>query len=91
MAISVVFLEEPLPKNPPEEQVPVDGAHLEAVQQDSRGQPSETKEILQEDSGRVQENFIETPSAVHFNAELSHAQGEPEEYGCRIKEIAPDE
>ena len=37
VAISVVFLEEPLPENPLEESVPIDGANMEAVKHDSRG------------------------------------------------------
>ena len=91
VAISVVFLEEPLPENPPKESVPVDGANMEAVQHDSWGQASERREIMQEDSARVQANLVESPSAVHPNAQLSHDRGEPVDYGCRIEEVAPDE
>ena len=46
VAISVVFLEEPLPEIPPDESTPVDGANMEAVLHDSRGQPSERREFM---------------------------------------------
>ena len=91
VAISVVFLEEPLPENPPEEQAPVDGAHMDTVQQDTRGQPEVTRASLQDDSVRVQATVTESPTAVHHNVEFSHAQSAPEDFGCRIEEIAPDE
>ena len=91
MAISVVFLEEPLPENLPEEQAPVDGAHMDTTQQDTRGPPEVSRASLQDETVRVQATVTEAPTAAHHNVEFSHAQSEPEDFGCRIEEVAPDE
>ena len=94
VAISVVFLEEPQVENPSEGQGPVGCTNLDEALHGSRGQPSGSKEVLRDDSGHFQANLVDNPSSktvVHSDADIFSDRGEPEDYGCKIEEVAPDE
>ena len=80
-----------MPEPPPDEHAPDDRANLDEMQQDMRGSPSENKVSLQVEAGVVLGHVDAPPPVVHSSTGFSHAQGDPEEFSCKIEEIAPDE
>ena len=88
VAISVVFLEEPIPETPPEDPDPDAGTHMNQMQHSTGGQPEASGATLQADSVHVQASVAE---AAHHNDEFPHVHSNPEDYSCRIEEVPPDE
>ena len=80
-----------MPVPPPDEHALDNSANLDVKQHDMRGSPSENRVSLQVESGVVPGHVDATPPVVHSSAACSHAQGDPEDYSCKIEEIVSDE